>query len=86
MMALTDMVYRLEPYTAGLRDRYSAYKKMLASINEHEGGLAKFSEGHKSMGLQVDSKGGVTYREWAPGAAEARLIGEFSESLYQNDL
>jgi 1,4-alpha-glucan branching enzyme len=38
------------------------------------------------MGLQVDSKGGVTYREWAPGAAEARLIGEFSESLYQNDL
>lgn len=31
------------------------------------------------MGLQVDADGGVTYREWAPGAVEARLIGEFSE-------
>lgn len=31
------------------------------------------------MGLQVDAKGGVKYREWAPGATEARLIGEFSE-------
>lgn len=31
------------------------------------------------MGLQVDDQGGVRYREWAPGATEARLIGEFSE-------
>lgn len=31
------------------------------------------------MGLQVDDQGGVKYREWAPGATEARLIGEFSE-------
>lgn len=71
--------YRLEPYSEGLRQRYAAYKKTLDFINEHEGGLAQFSEGHKKMGLQVDANGGVTYREWAPGAAEARLIGEFSE-------
>ena len=30
------------------------------------------------MGLIVDDKGGVTYREWAPNATAARLIGEFS--------
>jgi hypothetical protein len=33
------------------------------------------------MGLQVDDQGGVKYREWAPGATEARLIGEFSKLL-----
>lgn len=27
----------------------------------------------------VDARGGVTYREWAPGAVGARLIGDFSE-------
>ena len=75
----TDTHSRLEPYSGGLRERYSAYKKALDSINQYEGGLAKFSEGHKIMGFQVDAKGGVTYREWAPGATEARLIGEFSE-------
>jgi 1,4-alpha-glucan branching enzyme len=32
------------------------------------------------MGLQVDAQGGVKYREWAPEATEARLIGEFSKS------
>lgn len=32
------------------------------------------------MGFTVDDQGGVTYREWAPGATEARLIGEFSGS------
>lgn len=32
------------------------------------------------MGFTIDDQGGVTYREWAPGATEARLIGDFSES------
>lgn len=34
------------------------------------------------MGLQVDNQGGVKYREWAPEATAARLIGEFSELLF----
>ena len=53
----------------------------MANIEQHEGGLAHFAEGYKTMGLQVDDQGGVRYREWAPGATEARLIGEFSELL-----
>lgn len=32
------------------------------------------------MGFQVDDQGGVRYREWAPNAVEARLIGDFSGS------
>lgn len=48
-------------------------------INDHEGGLDKFSQGYKSMGFNVDAQGGVRYREWASGATAARLIGDFSK-------
>lgn len=72
-------ISRLEPFSGALRERYAAYQKHRAIIEEHEGGLAEFSMGYKSMGFQVDKNGGVRYREWAPNATEARLIGEFSE-------
>ncbi|KAL0253960.1 1,4-alpha-glucan-branching enzyme [Cryptococcus tetragattii IND107] len=68
----------LEPFSGALRERYAAYQKQRAIIEEHEGGLAEFSKGYKSMGFQVDKNGGVRYREWAPNATEARLIGEFN--------
>nr|WVH01980.1 1,4-alpha-glucan-branching enzyme [Naematelia aurantialba] len=68
----------LEPFSGALRERYTAYKNQLAVIDKYEGGLAHFAEGYKSMGLQVDSEGGVRYREWAPNALQARLIGEFN--------
>ena len=73
-------IARLEPFSDALRTRFSAFQKQLTNIDQHEGGLAHFSEGYKTMGLQVDDQGGVKYREWAPGATEARLIGDFSKS------
>jgi 1,4-alpha-glucan branching enzyme len=75
------LILRLEPFTPALKKRYSAYQERLGEIEKYEGGLAKFSEGYKSMGFQVDSKGGVRYREWAPNATAARLIGDFSRLL-----
>jgi hypothetical protein len=35
-------------------------------------------QGYEKFGLNVDEKGDITYREWAPGANEAYLIGDFS--------
>jgi len=75
-------MYRLKPFSGAIEHRFAAYEKQLAVIDQHEGGLAHFSEGYKTMGLQVDAQGGVKYREWAPEATEARLIGEFSEPPY----
>ena len=69
---------RLEPFAPALRTRFAAFQKQLNFIDQNEGGLAKFAEGYKSMGFQVDKNGGVHYREWAPNAIEARLIGDFS--------
>ncbi|WVQ80844.1 1,4-alpha-glucan-branching enzyme [Cryptococcus sp. DSM 104549] len=68
----------LEPFSDSLRKRYAAFAEQRAAIDKHEGGLAHFSEGYKTMGFQVDGDGGVRYREWAPNAKEARLIGDFN--------
>jgi hypothetical protein len=75
------LMFRLKPFSGAIEKRYAAYEKQLALIDEHEGGLAHFSEGYKTMGLHVDKQGGVKYREWAPDATAARLIGDFSECL-----
>lgn len=42
-------------------------------------GLDKFSKGYETMGFQVANDGTITYREWAPAADAAFLIGDFSK-------
>lgn len=44
-------------------------------------GLDKFSKGYETMGFQVANDGTITYREWAPAADAAWLIGDFSERI-----
>ena len=78
--SLTHAIYRLEPYKGAIKYRYDLYKEQLDNIDKHEGGLEKFSRGYESRGFIVDEKNGVTYKEWAPGAVEARLIGDFSKT------
>jgi 1,4-alpha-glucan branching enzyme len=50
----------------------------LRGIDQHEGGIDKFSQGYKKFGFIV-AKDELTYTEWAPNAKEAYLIGEFSD-------
>lgn len=68
----------LEPFAPALKQRYSVYKKWSDSIAASEGGLVKFSEGYRNFGFQIDAAQNVTYREWAPGASSASLIGDFN--------
>ena len=37
------------------------------------------TQGAENFGFNVDSENNVTYREWAPNATEAHLIGDFSK-------
>lgn len=37
-------------------------------------------QGFNKFGFNVDDSGVIRYREWAPNAKKAFLIGEFSES------
>ena len=40
----------------------------------------KFSKGYEKYGFIIRENGDITYREWAPNATQAYLIGDFSAS------
>ena len=68
----------LEPFTDALRSRYSHAQKWIKTINDTEGGLDKFSRGFEKFGFVAHENGDITYREWAPNALRAYVIGDFS--------
>ena len=68
----------LSPFKDALRSRYSHAQKWIKTIDETEGGLDKFSKGFTKYGLNMLENGDIVYREWAPNAKEAYLIGDFS--------
>lgn len=51
----------------------------METINKSENGFDEFSKGYLSYGFQVLPNQDITYKEWAPGAATACLIGDFSQ-------
>lgn len=69
----------LEPFLPAIAHRHGRFQQWKSTIAEYEGGYEKFSRGYEKFGLNVDEKGAITYREWAPNAKEAVVIGDFSE-------
>lgn len=70
----------LSPFKDALRKRYNKAQKWIKDIDETEGGLEKFSRGTEEFGFNVRENGDIVYREWAPNAIRAYLIGDFSIS------
>ncbi|KIV86609.1 1,4-alpha-glucan-branching enzyme [Exophiala sideris] len=68
----------LEPYQDALKHRFAKAQKWINTINETEGGLEKFSRGYETFGFTFSADGDILYREWAPNAEQAFLIGEFN--------
>lgn len=70
--------------------RYSYFQCILNDINSSEpGGITSFSKaymGERGMSLMIkDDKSFFSYKEWAPSAQRAFLIGDFSIfTLYFN--
>ncbi|KAF9226673.1 glycoside hydrolase family 13 protein [Gyrodon lividus] len=69
----------LEPFLTAIERRHKLFQQWKDSIFEHEGGYEKFTKGHDVMGFTVKEDGTIVYREWAPNAKEANLIGEFNK-------
>ncbi|XP_051131607.1 1,4-alpha-glucan-branching enzyme 2-2, chloroplastic/amyloplastic-like [Andrographis paniculata] len=67
----------LRNFSRHLNYRYSEYRKARNVIEIHEGGLEVFSRGYEKFGF-TRSETGITYREWAPAAMRAALIGDFN--------
>ncbi|EPS60100.1 hypothetical protein M569_14702, partial [Genlisea aurea] len=74
-------IYEIDPLLRNYRDhldyRFSQYRKLREAIDTFEGGLEAFSRGFEKLGF-TRSETGITYREWAPGAKSATLIGDFN--------
>ncbi|KAL7909904.1 hypothetical protein GGI35DRAFT_468940 [Trichoderma velutinum] len=81
-LQLYEGVIQLDPWLApfgdALKRRYSKAQDWIKVINETEGGFDKFSKGTDIFGFNVDEKNNVTYREWAPNAEQAYLVGDFN--------
>ncbi len=72
----------LEPYADALRHRYRRFREKLTEIEKSEGGIDRFSLGHRYFGLNRgthNGQAGVWYREWAPAAKYLALIGDFNK-------
>jgi 1,4-alpha-glucan branching enzyme len=80
----TDLVQLdpwLKPYAPRLAERNALYKRALARLEPTGGLMGEISHGHEYFGLNrgaFHGKKGVWYREWAPGALQLRLIGDFN--------
>lgn len=68
----------LEQEVGAIVHRHDLFRKWKDTIDATEGGYDKFTQGYKTFGLNVNPDNSVIYREWAPNAVEAVLIGEFS--------
>ncbi|KAF8915344.1 glycoside hydrolase superfamily [Mucidula mucida] len=68
----------LEPNVPAIVHRHDLFRKLKDAIEQHEGGYDSFTKGYLKFGLNVGSNGEVVYREWAPNAKEAYLIGDFN--------
>jgi len=70
----------LEPFLPAIAHRHQSFIKWKNTIQDHEGGYDSFTKGFLKFGLNVQEDQSVVYREWAPNAREAVLIGDFSSS------
>ncbi|KAI5279386.1 alpha-1,4-glucan branching enzyme, partial [Ascosphaera acerosa] len=68
----------LAPFKDEIKRRYDATKTQIDHIIETEGSLDKFSRGYEKFGFAVAPNGDVHYREWAPNAVAAALVGDFN--------
>ena len=61
---------------------YDIFQSWLSKINDGEGNFDNFTKSYEKMGFIVNDKE-IIYREWAPGAQAAFLIGDFSNFSFQ---
>ncbi|KAK1320733.1 1,4-alpha-glucan-branching enzyme [Acorus calamus] len=74
-------IFDVDPYLKQFKDhfnyRFKTYAERKKLIEKYEGSLEKFAQGYLKFGFNRDQDG-IIYREWAPAAQEAQLVGDFN--------
>lgn len=70
----------LKPYAHEIARRRSKVDHWIKTFDDAEGGLLKVAESYKHYGLHANhADKSITYKEWAPNAVKAALVGDFNE-------
>ncbi|EYC02839.1 hypothetical protein Y032_0097g2965 [Ancylostoma ceylanicum] len=75
LIKLDSWLYDFQPE---ITRRYTVFLDYQKRIEEC-GGMERFTQGYKEFGLNVQPDNSVICHEWAPGADQLALIGDFSE-------
>ncbi len=69
----------LVPAEQEINERYERYRRTLAEIEGQWGNIQRFTDAYNYFGIHYDRKQrGWIYREWAPGAMDLYLFGDFN--------
>lgn len=74
---ILDTDQNLAAFEGDLRERMRRYREKYARLAPEGGRIADFANGHHYFGFHKTRTGWV-YREWAPGAKEMHLVGDFN--------
>ena len=88
---LLDRDPYLADHKAEITRRFGVFQKFISDINSSEGGIEKFSLGHRKFGPQILNNNDIVWTEWAPAARSLHLMGEFnswnrSDQVKEKDL
>ncbi|KAG7207119.1 hypothetical protein KM043_000994 [Ampulex compressa] len=78
IQTLLDRDPYLKTYENDIRKRYALFKDYVEKIEAIEGDFNGFSCGYKTFGIHIRDDNSVIAREWAPGALELFLTGDFN--------
>ncbi|KEH36310.1 starch branching enzyme I [Medicago truncatula] len=76
-IGLLDVDSSLKPFKDHFKYRLKKYLDQKKLIEDYEGGLEEFAKGYLKFGFNREEDG-IVYREWAPAAQEAQIIGDFN--------
>ncbi|KAK9503231.1 hypothetical protein O3M35_011847 [Rhynocoris fuscipes] len=68
----------LKPFEREFRRRYAVLMDSLDKIENELGGIQKFVHSYRDFGIRVNIDNSIDCQEWAPGAAQLYLTGQFN--------
>ncbi|KAK9470174.1 glycoside hydrolase superfamily [Dipodascopsis tothii] len=77
-LAILEADPYLAPFAGALEARHQTAQDWIDRLEQTEGGITAFAASYQQFGMHVRDGGDVVYREWAPNARQAALIGDFN--------